>query len=105
MVDPLSYLSFQPVLHDWYGAKCSERRNLQSRYHPMAVWIALGGSEMQLRGERVRSWRDGSSDRSFMVVDPLSYFSFQPVLHDRCNKGRGMCHPVCGMLWYIYFCV
>ena len=32
----------------------------------------------------------GSSDRSF-IVDPLSYFSFQPVLHDWCNKGRGMC--------------
>ena len=31
-------------------------------------------------------------------VDPLSYFSFQPVLHDWCNKGRGMCHPVCGMV-------
>ena len=25
---------------------------------------------------------------------PLSYFSFQPVLHDWCNKGCGMCHPV-----------
>ena len=24
-------------------------------------------------------------------VDPLSYFSFQPVL-------RGMCYPVCGMV-------
>ena len=23
-------------------------------------------------------------------VDPLSYFSFQPVLHDWCNKGCGM---------------
>ena len=30
--------------------------------------------------------------------DPLSYFSFQPVLHDWCNKGRGMCNPVCGMV-------
>ena len=30
-------------------------------------------------------------------VDPLSYFSFQPVLHDWCNNGRGMCYPVCGM--------
>ena len=26
------------------------------------------------------------------------YFLFQPVLHDWCNKGRGMCYPVCGML-------
>ena len=31
-------------------------------------------------------------------VDSLSYFSFQPVLHDWCNKGRGMCYPVCGMM-------
>ena len=31
-------------------------------------------------------------------VDPLSHFSFQPVFHDWCNKGRGMCYPVCGMV-------
>ena len=32
------------------------------------------------------------------MVDPLSYFFIQPVLHDWCNKGRGMCYPVCGMV-------
>ena len=32
------------------------------------------------------------------MVDPLSYFSFYPVLHDWCNKGHGMCHPVCRMM-------
>ena len=32
------------------------------------------------------------------MVDPLGYFSFQPVLRDWCNKGRGMYYPVCGML-------
>ena len=32
------------------------------------------------------------------TANPLSYFSFQPVLHDWCNKGRGMCYPVCGMV-------
>ena len=26
------------------------------------------------------------------------YFSFQPVLHDWCNKCRGMCYYVCGMV-------
>ena len=31
-------------------------------------------------------------------VDSLSYFSFQPVLHDCCNEGSGMCYPVCGMV-------
>ena len=48
-------------------------------------------------GKSVRSWCNGSSDWSFMV-DPLSYFSFQPVLHDWCNKGCGMCYPVYGMM-------
>ena len=52
--------------------------------------------------------RSSEIERSLMVrwvvgsilhgVDPLSYFSVQPVLHDWCNKGRGMCYPVCGMV-------
>ena len=29
------------------------------------------------------------------MVDPLSYFS---VVHDWCNKGRGICYHVCGMV-------
>ena len=33
----------------------------------------------------------------FFMVDPLTYFSFQAVLHDWCNKCRGMCYPVCGV--------
>ena len=27
-------------------------------------------------------------------VNPLSYFPFQPVLHDWCYKGCGMCYLV-----------
>ena len=52
--------------------------------------------------------RSSEVERSLMVrwvvgsilhgVDPLSYFSFQPVIHDWCSKGRGMCYPVCGMV-------
>ena len=52
--------------------------------------------------------RSSEVERSLMVrwvvgsilhgVDPLSYFSLQPVLNDLCNKGRGMCYPVCGMV-------
>ena len=48
--------------------------------------------EPAFRDKSVRSWRE-ESNRSFMVA-PLRYFSFQPVLHDWCNKGRGMCYPV-----------
>ena len=40
-----------------------------------------------------KTWCDGLSDQSFMV-DPLSYFSFQPVFHDWYNKSHGMCYPV-----------
>ena len=43
-------------------------------------------------------WMDGWMDNTWILHDPLSYFSFQPVLHDWCNKGRGMCYPVCGMV-------
>ena len=32
-------------------------------------------------------------------VDPLSYFLFRSVLHDYCDKGRGMYYPVCGMMY------
>ena len=32
------------------------------------------------------------------MVDPLSYFFFQPVFHDWYNKDRGMCYPVYGMV-------
>ena len=49
------------------------------------------GSEIYICGKSVRSWFDGSLDR-------LSYFSFQLMLHDWCNKGRGICYPVCGMM-------
>ena len=52
--------------------------------------------------------RSSEVERSLMVrwvirsilhgVDPLSYFSFQPVLHNWCNKGRGMCYSVSGMV-------
>ena len=53
-----------------------------------------------LKGTRwsVCSWCDGSSDRS-LLVDPLSYLSFQPMLHNWYNKGRGRCYPVCGMVY------
>ena len=58
-----------------------------------SILQAAGSSEVE-RSLMVR-WVVGSILHG---VDPLSYFSFQPVLHDWCNKGRGMCYPVCGMV-------
>ena len=48
------------------------------------------------------SFFHGSSDTSLMV-DLLSYFSFQAVFRDWYNKGRGMCYHVCGMVPINYF--
>ena len=62
-----------------------------------ARWTLGLTSSFNLAPWPLHSWCDGSSDRSFMV-DPLSYFSFQPVLPGWCNKGRGMCYPFCGMM-------
>ena len=49
--------------------------------------------------------RSSEVERSLMVrwVDPswggpIELFLIPAVLHDWCNKGRGMCYPVCGMV-------
>ena len=58
-------------------------------YFRITIYIAI--HVLPIFPMHVRSWCDESSD-------PLNYFSFLPVLHDWCNKGRGMCYPVCGMM-------
>ena len=54
------------------------------------IYKGAGRSSEVERSLMVR-WVVGSI---FHGVDPLCYFSFHPVLHDWCNKGRGMCYPV-----------
>ena len=44
----------------------------------------------------VRAFAHGAMGRR--IKSSLSYFSFQPVLHDWYKEGRGMCYPVCGMM-------
>ena len=62
--------------------------------HDFSLFKGAGRSSEVERSLMVR-WVVGSI---FHGVDPLSYFSFQPVLHDWCTKGRGMCYPVCVMV-------
>ena len=33
------------------------------------------------------------------ILNGGPYFTFQPLLHEWCNKGRGMCFPVSGMFY------
>ena len=74
----------------------------------------IGLYSLKAVGSFLTLWGAGRSsevERSLMApwvvgsilhgVDPLSYFSFNSVLHDWCNKGRGMCYPVCGMMVHI----
>ena len=72
-----------------------------------SFWYRFQSANHRLRNNE-GAGRSSEVERSLMVrwvvgsilhgVDPLSYFSFQPVLHDWCNKGRGMCYHVCGMV-------
>ena len=72
---------------------------------PLVIWMVLYHNYVR---HITRAGRSSEVERSLMVrwvvgsiihgVDPLTYFSFQPVLHDWYNKGRGMCYPVCGMV-------
>ena len=44
------------------------------------------------------SWWHVLWHQMLRYVDSLSYFSFQPVLHDWHNKDHGMYYPVCSMV-------
>ena len=81
-------------LHGVYHCFQVEAAQVQSRKIIVHITGGAGRSSEVERSLMVR-WVVGSILHG---VDPLSYFSFQPVLHDWCNKGRGMCYPVCGMV-------
>ena len=38
------------------------------------------------------------NNKKFIIFFFRGYLQFQPLLHDWCSKGRGMCYPVCGMV-------
>ena len=82
---PIEVFLFPAVLHHW----CKKGHNM---WH--GAYIGAGRSSEVECSLMVR-WVVGYILHG---VDPLSYFSFQPVLHDWCNKGRCMCYPVCGMV-------
>ena len=43
----------------------------------------------------VRTFAHGAMGRR---IDPSRGGPTELLLHDWCNKGRGMCYPVCGMV-------
>ena len=94
-VDPLSYFSFQPVLHDWCNKSCGMCYPLCWMVH-IIISIPIILPLLRLYELKLCKY---PYDRSILHgVDPMSYFSFQPVLHEWCNKSCGMCYPLCWMV-------
>ena len=62
-------------------------------YRTSRLYFSLPGARCS---SVVRVFAHGARCRQIdpSVVDPLSYSSFQPVLH----KGRDMCLPICGAM-------
>ena len=97
---------------DWTELLSSKMTMLVHTGHVLLLTSSHSKASVHFPGQpNLLTWGAGRSSEvepSLMVrwvvgsilhgVDPLSYFSFQPVLHDWCNKGRGMCYPVCGMV-------
>ena len=73
---------FHSVLHKLTGTK-------QYQCASVAQWCKLPLCAVARCRFVVRPW---------LMEDPLSLFSFQPVRHDWCNKDRGICYPVSGMV-------
>ena len=92
MLDSLRYFSFQPVLHDW----CISQR----------LWYVLSclldGAYKRFLAANWKVLHMLSSPqyaiKKALMVDSLRYFSFQPVLHDRCIKGHGVRYPIFRMV-------
>ena len=88
-------------MYDGTGCPIRNTLDMQTAYQirKYNYFISLGSKCFRFRSQVERSlmvrWVVGSILHG---VDPLSYFSFQSVFHDWCNKGRGMCYPVCGMV-------
>ena len=67
---------------------------------------SLDAESIQFEGARcssvVRAFAHGAMDHRIDPSSggPVSYFSFHPVLHGWCIKGRGMCYPVCVIVHY-----
>ena len=92
-VDPLHLFSLQPVFHNWCNKGCSV-------CYPVCGFVQIK-DPLLLNGKNSPYSRGRGFPLLFSsqsVCLSLSYFLFQPVLHDLCNKGCGMCYPVCGML-------
>ena len=108
-----NYFLFQPVLHDW----CCKGHGLRYPFCGMVhikeplllikkigecFFLSLTFLTVLYNFLCLMSYIHKIKCVKCVIKYNISFlpviFSFQPVLHDWCNKGRGMCYPVCGMV-------
>ena len=100
-VDPLSYFLFQPVLHDWCSKGCGMCYPVYGMVHIKEPLLLIkksspcGGSGFPLSHRLVI---EHPFTGSIPHGEPISYFLFQAVLHNWCNKGYGIYYIVYGMV-------
>ena len=82
--NPLNYFSYLSVLHNWCNKDCG------IYYILSCVWVCAYKRSLAANQKEypLKWWQSISS----LAI-------FQPVLHDWCNKGHGMCYPVRGMVY------
>ena len=76
VLTPLAYLGARLMDKYYYYYYYSIYYYYYYYYYIIIIIIIIIIITVRYRGKSVRSWCDGSSDRSFMV-DPLSYFSLR----------------------------
>ena len=94
--------SFQPVLHDWcnkgHGMCYPVCGMVHACCYSKRVAVKWQQQLLVLPLSVVRNTVPFLHTNIQLVYGSSLPQSFQPVLHDWCNKGHGMCYPVCGMV-------
>ena len=73
-----------------------ERKIVQCVHHEGWIWWPI--APWALLQSYISLWTHISKTITHTHHPTHPNFTFQPVLHNWCNKGCGMCYPVCGMM-------
>ena len=90
------------ITFNYFVTTTTASLSLSSSISSASSWLSSSSSLILLVNHRIHlmvRWVVGSILHG---VDPLSYFSFQQVLHDWFTKSRGMCYPFCVIMHIKY---
>ena len=87
---------FWRIQTQWLNMENSKVENIENYIHD--GWILNIPKAANIEDSLYNWWIWKLWKEHLLKTTSIYYFSFQPVLHDWCNKGHGMCYPVCGMV-------